>query len=567
MKERYIHDNDYRTANIIRKIIDRSKPEGIKRKHKEDELYKAKKKCEKNSRQNLITEYLEKRSEGPDKVCCCCAQLFFKNSIIDEHNLSLKFRLKHKEVCRYRPSNTSYNGLCTTCKSHLDQNNIPPFAAINGLIFEPLPDVLSDLNSLEQRFVSAIQVFMQIRELGYQKQYGLKGHCINVPCDVNKMITKLPRMNTDDDTVLVQLMRRMSDKQPYAYENVRPEKIFKAALYLTNTDVYKQHNITLNENWLQEYNDYTNKLITNNDNINSNTDSVADDTESESSCDEQDALEHQDTLITSGYIGSNGLKIAPSEGQTPVSILMDDDLDILAFPCVYAGKQRKFEVKYNAVQIAKAEARMHDRRVATNIPKLMFNFCRARIHKLRSRISIALRQTKNTEGLTVSKCLDENFISSLTDKNDAFKILAVDRASPAYWQKKQKTALAMLRQYGPATFFMTFSSADTKWIPLLITLSKTIHNKIISEEEAENLTWQEKIDLIKKDPITCARYFDHRFNSFWKVIVAKNGTFYPYRVKHFIRRHEMQFRGKDVFFSMFSRYFNNRNELTHLKFH
>ena len=526
-------------------MVQVSEPENIERKHCRDGFYKSKRKFDKNCKEALIKEYLEKRLEGPDQVCCCCAQLFFKTSMVDEDKLSLEFRLKHKEVCSYRPENNSSIGLCTTCKSYLNKNQIPPFAAINGLLFEPLPNLLSELNTLEQRFVSAIQVFMQIRELGYQKQYGLKGHCINVPCDVNKMITKLPRMNTDDDTVLVQLMRRMSDKQPYAYENVRPEKIFKAALYLTSTDVYKQHNITLNENWLQEYNEYTQNMLLNNDKNNNNNDSnsVPDNQEDKDESDEQDALEQQDTLITSGYIGSSGLKIAPSEGQTPVSILMDDDLDILAFPCVYGGKQRKFKVKYNAVQIAKAEARLHDRRVALNIGKLFFNFCRARVHKLRSRISIALRQTKNTDGLTVSQCLDENFISSLTDKNDAFKVLAVDRASPAYWQKKQKTALAMLRQYGPATFFMTFSSADTKWIPLLITLSKTIYNKNITEEEAENLPWQEKIDLIKKDPITCARYFDHRFNAFWKVTVAKNGIFYPYRVKHFIRRNEMQFRG------------------------
>lgn len=88
---------------------------------------------------------------------------------------------------------------------------------------------------------------MQIRELGYQKQYGLKGNCINVPIDINKTVTSLPRMDSEDDTILVQLMRRMTDKKPYLFENVRPEKVFAAAQYLVNTDLYKKHKITLNK--------------------------------------------------------------------------------------------------------------------------------------------------------------------------------------------------------------------------------------------------------------------------------------------------------------------------------
>jgi hypothetical protein len=58
------------------------------------------------------------------------------------------------------------------------------------------------------------------------------------------------------------------------------------------------------------------------------------------------------------------------------------------------------------------------------------------------------------------------------------------------------------------------------------------------------MTWQEKADLIKKDPITCARYFDHKFNAFWKLLQQKNGPFKELKIKHFFWRYEMQFRGK-----------------------
>ncbi|KAK3912467.1 ATP-dependent DNA helicase [Frankliniella fusca] len=82
-----------------------------------------------------------------------------------------------------------------------------------------------------------------------------------------------------------------------------------------------------------------------------------------------DLTDQQETLLTSGFVADSGVKIAPGEGNMPLSLTLDEDMDVLAFPTVYGGKQRIFKVKYTPVEMAKAEARHHDRRVATNIPK------------------------------------------------------------------------------------------------------------------------------------------------------------------------------------------------------
>ncbi|KAK3926169.1 Integrin alpha-PS5 [Frankliniella fusca] len=274
------------------------------------------------------------------------------------------FRESHN-VCIYRShlqENESGN-VCSTCANHLKKGKVPHFAVVNGLLFEPLPEELTGLTTLEERLVSARIPFMQIRELGYQKQLGLKGNCVNVPIDINKTVTCLPRMDSEDDTLLVQLMRRMSDKTPYAFENVRPEKVFNAAKYLVNTQLYKQHKISLNENWLKQFHDQTNDAIT--DSVSSSNE----DDPIQQAVDEDDLTDQQETLLTSGFVADSGIKIAPGEGNMPLSLTLDEDMDVLAFPSVYGGKQRIFKVKYTPVEIAKAEARSHDRRVATNIPK------------------------------------------------------------------------------------------------------------------------------------------------------------------------------------------------------
>ena len=69
----------------------------------------------------------------------------------------------------------------------------------------------------------------------------------------------------------------------------------------------------------------------------------------------------------------------------------------------------------------------------------------------------------------------------------------------------------MIQQLGIPTWFCSFSAAETKWFPLLGCLSKLVHGKELNDSELENLTWQDKCHLIKSDPVTCARYFDHKF--------------------------------------------------------
>jgi hypothetical protein len=73
-----------------------------------------------------------------------------------------------------------------------------------------------------------------------------------------------------------------------------------------------------------------------------------------------------------------------------------------------------------------------------------------------------------------------------------------------------------LRQLGPASLFCSFSSAETKWIHLLRILGKLIDHKDYSDDELDNLTWEEKCRLIQSDPVTCARHFDYQFNTFLK---------------------------------------------------
>ena len=80
----------------------------------------------------------------------------------------------------------------------------------------------------------------------------------------------------------------------------------------------------------------------------------------------------------------------------------------------------------------------------------------------------------------------------------------------------------MIRNLGPATLFHTLSAAETRWIHLLRILGELVDKKVYSDEELNNLTWQDKCHLIQSDPITCARHFDHQFQLYMTTFLKSN---------------------------------------------
>ena len=67
----------------------------------------------------------------------------------------------------------------------------------------------------------------------------------------------------------------------------------------------------------------------------------------------------------------------------------------------------------------------------------------------------------------------------------------------------------MIRQLGNPTWFCSFSAAETRWIHLIKILGRLLDNKDYNDDEIKRMTWQKKSELIQKDPVTCARNFEH----------------------------------------------------------
>ncbi|XP_070184330.1 uncharacterized protein [Littorina saxatilis] len=502
----------------------------------------------------------------------------------------------------------------------LRKSVLPNLAVRNGLEFPAIPSTLEGLTTLEERCISPRIPFMQMRELGCDHQFGIRGNVVNVPVDVPAMVTSLPRRFEETETIALKLKRRLRYKSSYHFENVRPGKIFAAAEWLIgNSVLFREEGIKLDPSWfkpewegaesvefrinsadddsciqgektnhahscdggkqpecdavsvkqcsnvppqdpehlvtdqassgtvkdnnkpeqdqdgnLQEeyadlFQEWQEENIPANDKDNTGEDDedkewVETSQEAELGGGCRDTLLHPNDFTTDGQAALN---IAPGEGKHPLGLFMDKDCEEKSFPTIFCGQRRVDNsdrmkpLTYS--KICKAELRSADRRAAHSIANIFFKLKKLQMLQIRDLATTALRKVKGAKtGHTAGQLRKDGAIEDLLRQDQGYRVLKTLRSSPPYWQAKQKDLFAMIRQLGRPTFFATFSAAETRWIDLLRVLYRMEHSVDPTDDDLENLTWQEKSQLIQKDPVTCARHFDYRVQVLFRKVILSD---------------------------------------------
>ena len=230
-----------------------------------------------------------------------------------------------------------------------------------------------------------------------------------------------------------------------------------------------------------------------------------------------------DTMLTApDFVTDNErqyiLNVAPGEGSRPISIFRDKYSEELAYPGIFLGQKRPdntnrlTDVHYS--EICKSELRS-DRRAAMCVENIFFKTKKLQMKILLGQSQVALRKCQGNRGtITAGQLKQPGAIDNMIHHDQGFKFLRALRGSPPYFEKAKKDIFAMIRQLGLASLFCSFSSAETQWIYLLRILGKLVDNKDYTDNELENLNWEEKSRLIQSDPVTCARHFDYQINQF-----------------------------------------------------
>ncbi len=214
-------------------------------------------------------------------------------------------------------------------------------------------------------------------------QYCLSGSVVNVPVDVNNMVNILPRSDDALETVYVKLSKRLKDKSSVMFETIRPHKVFEAAKYLSEQELYIKHKIKLELNWKKSHNSQEHDVVESVDDLTPQHNDETQDHDEESENEER--VGNVDTLICENEnddMVMSGIKFAPGEGKKPIGVLFDEDCEQLSFPTIYAGKIRKFKHKVvSYAGICKSELRRFDRR-ACKVSKLFFMYKKLQIERV-----------------------------------------------------------------------------------------------------------------------------------------------------------------------------------------
>ncbi|XP_006815908.1 uncharacterized protein LOC102803256, partial [Saccoglossus kowalevskii] len=125
-------------------------------------------------------------------------------------------------------------------------------------------------------------------------------------------------------------------------------------------------------------------------------------------------------------------------------------------------------------------------------------------------------------------------------KNDeGYKFMTPIRGTPPYWQATQKDIFAMIRQLGIPTWFCSFSSADLRWKEIVETI---LHEQGDYSTSANDLDWSQKCEILRQNPVTAARMFDHRFHYFLTHVIMSSARPIGH-IKDYFYRVEFQQRG------------------------
>ena len=247
-EERLLNQRQYQKEKLANESAD----------HRQERLAKQRQyQKEKNLYNSTITDEIRKFHanicRGPEYICSCCNQLWYKHSVITAE----KLRLSNSTAADYLLSKTSVDGIewiCQSCYKYLKKDKIPPCAAKNGMSFPAKPDFF-DLNELECRMLAPRLAFEKLLQAPRGSQFKIKGNVVNVPAEVNNTVNMLPRLPQESGTIKVQLKRRLEYKSSALSLNVRPNKIFQAANWLaTNSTLYREQGVSFSTDRATSYN-------------------------------------------------------------------------------------------------------------------------------------------------------------------------------------------------------------------------------------------------------------------------------------------------------------------------
>jgi hypothetical protein len=533
-------------------------------------------------------QFLNEIQEGPEYVCTCCKRLMFKHSVVQVpgHRYTKncktpgdkKKRKAHVDNClTHKLSYDGHEWICKTCHKCMNLGHIPSQAEVNSLSFDDEPKELQNLCQLEVRLISQRLPFMQIYSLPRGGQKGIHGAVTNVPANINTTVESLPRLGPQCGFVPVKLKKRLNYSGHSLYQSIRPLSVMEGLRWLCD------HNplyllTCLNENWeengiiddpdmlelVEEENkiesmeincdEYSEKEIEQEQDLVEKNDKEMGETNEEREANRLRGLPYN-TCLQPDYAllesENSILCLAPGQDQKPKSLFTDKQSEVLSFPKIFPmgryGLDEKRTVKLSVKRYFNQRLLNADARCATDTEYLFFAQYYTEAMEIINCIQIAMKKGKVQRGrkheINAGALNDPKAVQNMLAQNDGFRFLQQIRGSFPYWQRTLWDLFAMVRQLGVPTWFFTLSAADLspRWCQTIQCIAKQ-YGQSYTDEEVGEMSWDQKCEWIRRNPVTAARHFDYRLQKFWSSFL-KSAANPLGKIVDFFYRIEFQQRG------------------------
>jgi len=213
------------------------------------------------------------------------------------------------------------------------------------------------------------------------------------------------------------------------------------------------------------------------------------------------------------------LEIAPGEGKNPLNVLTDEFCEEKEF--LYLLPSGRFGFFHKRKQVLSPAKYFNQRllnytqRFASCPDYIFFAHFFAQKHALNSSINIACK--KVTGNLKASFFSNYKGVSRFVASNQGFQFMNKVKGSPSYWKTFLNDTLAMVKQLGCPTFFLTISCADLRWDELVVII-KRLDGVDYSYEDAKKLTYKERVEILNSNPVLLARFISTGWNAFLKIL-------------------------------------------------
>ena len=481
--------------------------------------------------------------------------------------------LKSKYKCQHYFTDTkSFDGkeyICKICHPKISKGNLPCQAVHNNLYVDEIPSALSGLEKLEQILIAQRIVFEKIVVMPKGQQRKIKGAICNVPVECEQTCEILPRPSSSSGIILLKLKRKLEFSGHVYFQAVRPQLLLNALQWLKNNNLlYKnvtinQGNIDTSMSLLQPRENNSVSEINDKDVI--DIESCSNGFDDKAVEEDEDPLnEHRlpisetclqslipDYPVTAKKnenllsVGNEIYNIALGENKHPVSFMTDKHCEELAFPTLFPlgrfGFTHQRDIKLTPVKYFNARLLHYSGRFATNPEYLFFAQFIIEQKKVSDSISIAMKKVTAQPMTASSIRTDKQRLTNLIFKDQAYLFMRQIPGSPSYWQKFMYEVVAMVKQLGIPTWFMTLSCADLRWPELFQIIART-QGINMTDEQVEALSYFERCSMLNLNPVVVAKHFQYRVETFFKEVLMSRAN--PIgKIIYYALRIEFQMRG------------------------